>query len=214
MAATLTVLGGIASAATTSFDFSGNSWPTDKLSFSSGGVNVDVTGTGFYTATGGLSGSKFKVARYSGGLGICSGVVSAWGIGGCWGDNHQIDGFWNEMAVLKFDREVTIDSAGFSLIGDNDDFVFRAYDGASAGTYFQADPGANGSPTYSFLGTYTGTHFGIGAQGANDEFKLRSLTVSYEDTPEVPAVPLPAAGLLLATAFGGLGGLRSLRRKG
>lgn len=203
---------GSASAATTSFNFSGNTNPGGALTFLSADTNISLTATATRQDNNGnpITGNAFLGQSY-GGLGVCSGVVSS--VGSCFFDNHQVDSFGPEEAILfNFGaQEVTLDSVTFSHVGSNDDFSFSFFtdDDTDPGTFFQNISLPNNGPnqTYTFFGTYIGSLFGIGAAGSydfNDEFKIKSIGVIYE----VAAVPVPAAALLFAPALLGFMGLR------
>ncbi len=118
----------------------------------------------------------------------------------------------DEMVIFDFGtEEVLLSSITFSLMGSDDDFDLAIFDGGSTATpasysadvNFGAD-GRNGWYTYTFSApVLVGTLFGIGADGASDEFLIASI--------EVSAVPLPAAGWMLLAGIAGLFGMK--RRK-
>lgn len=98
------------------------------------------------------------------------------------------------------------DSTGDNAIG-NGDAVSNAIALKDAGTT------TYGATSQAFL---------VGTSGNKSSYRLNSVTFSYtpnvtitvDPTPEDPApVPLPATGLLLAGAFGGVGLLRRHRRR-
>ncbi len=117
----------------------------------------------------------------------------------------------DEMAIFDFgSEEVLLSAITFSLMGSNDDFDLAIFNGStgtpasySADVNFGAD-GRNGWYTYTFdAPVLVGTLFGIGADGASDEFLIASI--------DVAAVPLPAAGWMLLAGIAGLFGMK--RRK-
>lgn len=163
-----------------------------------------------------------NVGRYSGGLGVCSGTVTQTGYY-CSGDISSIDGYGtdiartvngttldatgpvgasDEMVVFMFSEMVRLVSVSFTGFDDNDQFVFRMFDPLDI---YLTDLDANGdddtnrSPTYRFADNWTGTMFGIGARENDDEFRISGLSFEH-----VAPIPLPAGGVLLLTALGGL----------
>lgn len=163
-----------------------------------------------------------NVGRYSSGLGVCSGSVTQSGFY-CSEDISSIDGYGtdiartvggstlaatgevgasDEMVVFMFSEMVRLVSVSFTGFDSNDQFVFRVLD--PLGTYLTdldangADD-ANSTPTYMFGDDWTGTMFGIGARQNDDEFRISGLSFEY-----VAPIPLPAGGVLLLTALGGL----------
>jgi hypothetical protein len=198
--------------------------PQSTLIFDDGTVTVEVSGQ--RVQNGVLISGQDDVAAYwgsNGGLGVCTSGAQNGSVGRCDDvgrnrDDHQIDGDnsgngADEMAVLDFgDQIVTIVSATFSRFGSNDDFDFAMYsddfdrsNGQSPTTYFSdIDPSGIGVVTYNFIGTYTGSVFGFGADGSDDEFKLQAVEYTISE------VPLPASALLL---LGSLAGFAGLRRK-
>jgi hypothetical protein len=201
------------SAATTSFNFSGNTSPGGPINFMSADGILSLTATATRQDNSGnpIAGNAF-LGQYSGGLGVCSGSVS--NSGSC-SEDHQVDSRGPEEAVL-FDfgaQDVTLERVTFSYIGNNDDFSFSFFtdDNTNPGTFYRDIrlPNNGSIQTYIFSGTYLGSLFGIGAAGIsdwNDEFKIRNIGVSYD----VAAVPVPAAAFLFAPA---LLGFICLRRK-
>ena len=171
-----------------------------------------------------------NVGRYSSGLGVCSGSVTQSGFY-CSEDISSIDGYGtdiartvggtdlaatgevgasDEMVVFMFSEMVRLVSVSFTGFDSNDEFVFRMLD--PLGSYL-TDLDANGAddanrtPTYMFGDVWNGTMFGIGARQNDDEFRISGLSFEY-----VAPIPLPATGLMLLGALGGLG-IAARRRK-
>lgn len=189
-----------AAAASVSFDFTGG-WGQSSAAhqFSKDGLNLTVggwkCGNPCYTVS---------AQRWSSGFGILSGR----------GDEHYIDGKdGDEILTLAFGKAVTITSLAFSYADGNDDVsVLRL----ANGTVVTDASGrltllGNGRGSFTVSNGIVGSIFGVAARGSNDEYKLRGVTVSYDDPP-VPAVPLPAAGWMLMAAIGGLAAARRRRR--
>lgn len=200
--AAVTLSVGAASAATYTVDLSGNAGLTSPITYTNaGGSGISVTAAAFEfnDNTGALEG-PLKLGQYSNGLGVCSDVDE-----GYCDENHEVDGLeTDEMVRFTFDQTIKLLSVAFSYVDSNDDFAFKFFD--PAGQYYNALD-INNSGSYTFSQTWTGTQFGIGAQGWNDNFKIKSLTFDY-----VAPIPLPAGGILLLTALGGLG-VAARRRK-
>lgn len=94
---------------------------------------------------------------------------------------------------------------------DTQFFVWTGYDGAnysSLTNILYDDDGGAGLTSFLSFATTLGTQYWLSVDG----FAGASGTFELTATTDAPAVPLPAAGLLLAGALGGLTALR--RRKG
>lgn len=123
-------------------------------------------------------------------------------------DTSLIDGGGlNEVAVLAFSDEVTLDTLTFSLGDSNDDF--RLFVGDGTGALVQeggAIPVPSGS-VFIFSDVWLSDLFGIGAQDFNDQFLLKGVSVLYDAVggSGASAVPLPASVLLFGSliAFAG-----------
>ncbi len=205
-----------AQAATVTFDFSAASsggW-VDALTYTNGGVTLTVTG-------GDTTGGKGKVATWAGwGLGMKSASDCTFR-GWCLGTDHQIDSYGlNDLVTFTFSKAVQVTSLMFNLVDKGDTFDFYAN-----GT--QVSHSAV-SPIVSLASAF-GTSFGVGAGETltqqcsgwgwfckckpvilTSAFKLTGMTVTVPDEPA--PVPLPAAGLLLMGAVGGLAAIRRRRR--
>lgn len=202
---------GSASAATTSFNFNGNTAPGGPIDFLSADGNLTLTATANNQTSddGEIGFNNPLLGQYSGGLGVCNGTANSRYSGGCKGDDHQVDGDrGNDVVIFDFGtQEVTLESVTLSFVGSNDQFSFSFFDGNSTtpASFFSSIDPTNGSiSTYVFNQVWTGSLFGIGANDSNDEFKIRGLGVSYE----VSEIPVPAAAFLFAPALMGFLGLR------
>lgn len=206
-----------ATAATVTFDFTAsNSGPASSLSFSSGGVALDVS------TTGGAN----SVQTWAG-----------FGLGAPGDSHHQVDSYGSPETVnFSFSRLVRLVSVAFNATYVDwwDDFalgqegiildtldVMPTVDVSGLTTL--ADDfsiGAVGSVSFRTTNLFsssgdaceqTGTKRGKRVYDCYSAFKITAVTVEYIDQPPPPsAVPLPAAGGLL---MAGLGGLAALRRR-
>lgn len=118
-------------------------------------------------------------------------------------DDHQVDGdMGNEVLILAFNQQVQLSSALFSYVGSNDGFDFFADtngDGILERLAQDIDiPGSNLANLFSF--NIISNLFGIGASGANDEWKLKAITAL-----PVADVPLPASLPLFLAGVAGFG---------
>lgn len=205
---------GSASAATISFDVD-KDWTNGAHVYTNGTQSVSVeaflyTRDDLPTLYGNPSLASWSG---SGGLGICSGSLSAEESDGCASDDHFVDGRGtNEVAILDFGSLlVKLTGITFSNVETDDRYdVFAFANGtglaATASSLLNLLPNDCGICSVSnfFLGQ--GSLFGIGADSANTEFKIMS--VSFDVIPA--AVPLPAAGWMM---IGGLSGLAALRKR-
>ena len=189
-----------AAQASVTFDLRGYGGLKPSYEFVVDGVKLTVT-AGTFTSTGGVT-TNFddRVGQYSNGLGATTSRYDA----------HFVDGYnGNDILVFAFDRKVSFESIRFTYVDFNDDFhFFVSPDGTAANL---AD--VSGTSGYPVSSTYTftpplwmGTVFGIGAKDANDEFKVKKVTVSVVKPPhKVPvpaALPILAGGLVMLAAVG------------
>lgn len=125
-------------------------------------------------------------------------------------DDPSIDGAgFNEMALLNFgDLIVQITSVTFSLWDSNDSFSVGVYDSTDLGTTptdYETGLGAGTTVTdglYTHVfgpGDLVGSIIGFGTESNTSNILLNSITFDI-----IAAVPLPAGGLLILTALGGL----------
>ncbi len=202
--AAVTATASSALAVTYDFGADASSGPSASLNFTIGaGITavasartIDATGTDTGTAKVGL---YHDTRPNEGGLGVTAP-----------GDtNHEIDGGSSiglrDMLLLTFNQKVKIVKASFSRVDnkfDGDD-AFITFDGTRIDTDGLIDLAVS-FPNFLPIGV-EGTVIGFGALFSNDDYKLRSITV----TP----IPLPPAALLLLSGMAGMGVLARRRRK-
>lgn len=191
--AAVTMFGAISAQASTTFDFTSLGLLLGPFGTTQDGITVGVTG-GSFTDGGTVTPGGVLVGTSVLGIGILNGL-----------DDPQIDGFLgNDVAIFNFSEKVELNSVTFGFFNGNDDFtlfVDVSMDGALEVQGFSFD---TGSDTYNFAAGYISDLFGIGARASNDEFTIKSLTVT--------AVPLPPAVLLFGGALVGLGWLTRRRK--
>lgn len=211
--AALFVAGGV-QAGTINFNTS-KGWTQGFHTYSGGGVTVkakaanvnykgEITSISPYLASWG---------GYHGGLGICNPGTdrSAGRPAGCYKDEHTIDGKGpNEYVILDFGHhKVDITSITFSYVDRNDDFDIVVYNDGPwnkpTDTAFDRRlPNNKSVVTSSNFDVESGSMFGIGAYGRNDDFKIKAIHF------DVHPIPLPATGIML---LAGLGGLAAMKRR-
>lgn len=154
--------------------------------------------------------------------------------------SHAVDGYgWADFFEISFSQDVTMHEVEFSYfhadqtykkcsysfrsgyrcrdktVAGIDDFKWMydlSGDGAlGVGDYISENQSAN---PFTAFGGVTSNVFGFGAFDHNDDWKLKEITVKYDDAPggpgTPPPVPLPAGGVLLV---GGLAAFAGLRRR-
>lgn len=199
--AAATMISGAVNAATISETFTftgaanGNYSSIDVMG--SQGNTVTITAGNFDNYPSGVeSGANDYVAR-----------GNTWGLGAYtdgdfsqrWFKNHRVNGNGNEALIFDFDFLVSAIGATFgSFYGKFDIY------GSTSGNNLNNDLASSVDLSSENV---NGNRFIIGSYYNTHQFKLESLTVSYE-TPS--AVPLPAAGWML---FAGLGGLAAMKRR-
>jgi hypothetical protein len=213
----------VASAGTVAFDFTGPGSQTGNLlSFTSGDLTLDVTASNYGTpvAIGDAfsAGPDLKVTRLQN-YGLYVNYR---------GDNdHRIDGSYNEIVKFAFNKVVTLDWVTFGSIRNGS--VFDLFAGpplkfagsqsvigaafGQSGSLFGVGASQDGYTTvcrevavYNRRGRQTGTRQQCDCVYDYSAFKITGMQVSYSE------VPLPAAGWLLMTGFGGLAALRRRKR--
>lgn len=193
--------GGAASAATFNLT-SGYTAVPGGYQYTVDGITLTITAGGFAdNATGNVTSGQggARPYIYSPGVGISYN-----------GDNsHTIDGSGqNDVLILTFSENVVIDSITFGYFDSNDDFDFF-YDSDTNGTLNRVlnnvDIPNSGVALLASLFTQSGAWFGIGADGNDDSFKLKSVSVSV--------VPLPAAAPFFIAGAGALGFFRRKAKK-
>jgi hypothetical protein len=169
------------------------------------GNTVNVT-MGLYTSniSDGTAGGG-KVGQWTGaGLGVC-GNLSA----GTCQESHYVDGSGaNEFLAFVFDKVVTLASVTFGDYSVDGSSGEKKFDLWSSITGDVIDISYNGSGSYDPADYLIGSVLKLGAFYSGSGFKVKAITVTYE-TGEVP---LPAAGLMLIGALGGMSALRRRKR--
>tara|TARA_Y100001933_G_scaffold27806_1_gene23301 strand:- start:8450 stop:9052 length:603 start_codon:yes stop_codon:yes gene_type:complete len=175
-----------AAMAATTFDLTGS--PASQASsfdYTVDGIGLEVTG---FTdlVIGGIT--PTDVTRDETGLGVTRLLDS----------DPDLDGQVDEFLVFTFDQTVSLFTILFDDVDSDDDWDLFV----DTGSGFTQVANDNTDNPFTFaLGT-DGNRVSIGADGRNDSFRVREITVA--------AVPLPAAGWLM---LAGLGGIAALRRR-
>ncbi|WP_373085180.1 VPLPA-CTERM sorting domain-containing protein [Sneathiella sp.] len=191
-AAAVLTFAAVGAQASTTFNFGGNGGLAASYAFSEDGIGLTATPGEFQSSTIGSetvsTPGAARVGQYAGGLG----VSNPW-----YFDQHEVDGLINnDVVIFSFDQKVSLETVAFTYFDDevswnwkqgwhsagNDEFsgfLDTDNDGLLnlVGINFDANP--------FNAGGIIGKLFGIGAWDNNDDFKIKSMTVS--------AVPLPAA---------------------
>lgn len=214
------------SAASISFNRT-ETFTTGSLTFSNGTTSVDISGATL-NADGSTTGDTAGVSSYAiSGAGVCS-VYCDWQNTVA---DRQVDGAANrEGLLLDFGPTlVKLTSVVLTYVDGDDTFdLFNMGNGAAAGVAPTVSSFGNALPDGSWqvsLGlpdVGVGSLFNFAALDAESEFKVKAIRfdVVPQISPqrialvdEVASVPLPAGGLLLLGALGGLAVARR-RRKG
>ncbi|MGB3636422.1 MAG: PEP-CTERM sorting domain-containing protein [Rivularia sp. (in: cyanobacteria)] len=169
-----------ASAASITFDFSGDREKQNSLPYEKDGLTV--------TATGKLVDDTSRdVLQTQNGLGVFLGV----------GENEEVDGVNDnkrETLNLRFDNLVTLLSATFTEVDSGDEFRLFV-----DGTELISDTQIPGSGTFDFSSlNATGTVLGFTIGDSDDDYFLKSVEVK-----EVPE-PTTILGSLLVSGFGAM----------
>ena len=196
---------------------------SDSFTYSANGLSFTVTG---FNHTNGVLGTQTNLVKRQKGLGAQSA-----------GENGAlIDGFGSpEMVVLDFGQNVKIKKIVVGHADKSDKLALATYTGSALDTYRDGltvkkkktkDGNYNGTRKdigSAFLGAkrkLEGSVIGIGAGDSNDNFVIKRIRLVYDEPTEsgsaasapVAPVPLPAGGILLVGALGGLGLMRRRRK--
>ena len=219
-----------------------NSGWKNTLSFGSlEDAAVKVTASaGSYSDAKTVTAGDAKVATWTGaGLGVCGEMAG--NSNSCKDKDHRIDGNGtNDLAMFVFEKAMQVTSISFSYFDSV--FVPAKYEYQKTSckisvwgnckvwnyAYVLVTP-ANSikdmfdlflgtehaltdvvNKTVSFADLPSVLSFGIGASGKHDAFKITGLTAEHIAPPS--PVPLPAGGLLLLTAMGGIAALKRRRK--
>ncbi|WP_299814972.1 VPLPA-CTERM sorting domain-containing protein [uncultured Jannaschia sp.] len=198
-------LAGAADAATHTFSLADDGSTSQvERTFTYGDLSLTVTGAifGYDAKTGKAAFTPIATQSHDKGIGIQNSLLD---------NTHLVDGSGKQEAlVFTFNREVRLDNISFSYWDGNDHFALAT--GANVDFKGISGSGSSFYHTEGFSKDYTSDIFALGAFEKNDEYKVKKLTVSYDDTPPPSPVPLPAAAWMLVAGIGGLAA--AARRKG
>lgn len=173
----------------TTFNFGGATGTTASKTFTADGITVVATG---------VRAGPFGLFQFSGNV---TQTADGLGVGSFPDTSGEIDGFiLRDALILTFDQLVKLTEAAFGDVQRNDDWDIYIDNGS--GSFSQLADDSTDNP-FQF-GDSLVKRIAFGADGLDDDFRVKSLTVS--------AVPLPAGGLLLIGAVGGLAALRRRRK--
>lgn len=222
-AALMTTLGGVAPAATITFNLESTAQLTatsgsgfgNTFTYQAGGLTVVLSAFGSTGSSGALQTAQLQ--RFSGGLGVCNQSEGT----GCPSGPHAMDNVGGSTDFLLFRFSGLVDPVSITLGWDGGDMDASYWIGS------QANPSVAGNTVAQFGSIGFGSQFvdegssvrtfnvagGTGRSmlvapqwgGNDDAFKLKTLTVNTSDVPE------PATMAIVGAALVGLGLLKRRR---